>query len=160
MAAHSLTSTIDDEKMDPGEKQPYDDPQSTNQRPSLERLGSQNKSTEANIFPESAAEAEADLEKAGVIPKSTPTPGGVNPADFPDGGLEACLVILGGWLCLFCSFGWVNCIGVFQEYYQENMLRGYSSSTVSWIPSLELFMMFVGGPVFGKVSQIYLCEEY
>ncbi|PBP18749.1 MFS general substrate transporter, partial [Diplocarpon rosae] len=95
--------------------------------------------------------AEADLEKAGVVPKSTPAPGGVNPADFPDGGLEACMVVLGGWLCLFCSFGWINCIGVFQEYYEQNLLAGYSSSTVSWIPSLEVFMMFFGGPVFGKV---------
>jgi len=78
---------------------------------SLERIGSQNKSTEANIFPEPEIEAEADLEKGGVIPKSTPAPGGVNPADFPDGGLEAWLVVLGGWCCLFCSFGWINCIG-------------------------------------------------
>lgn len=98
----------------------------------LERLGSQNKETEANIFPETAAEAEADLEKGGVIPKTIPLAGGTNPADFPDGGLEAYLVVLGGWFCLFVSFGWINCIGVFQEYYQENMLRGYSSSTISW----------------------------
>lgn len=116
---------------------------------------SQNQTTEANIFPESAAEAEADLEKTGNIPKPAPVPapapGGVHPADFPDGGWEACLVVLGGWLCLFCSFGWINCIGVFQEYYQQNLLTTYSSSAVSWIPSLEVFMMFVGGPVFGKV---------
>ncbi|KAL2072373.1 hypothetical protein VTL71DRAFT_11716 [Oculimacula yallundae] len=152
----SGASTIVDEKMpDSVEKSPYEQNGMDNGRPSLNRVGSQNKSTEANIFPESAAQAEADLEKGGVIPKSTPAPGGVNPADFPDGGLEACLVVLGGWLCLFCSFGWVNCIGVFQEYYQENLLTTYSSSTVSWIPSLELFMMFFGGPIFGKVFDNY-----
>ncbi|KAH7369981.1 riboflavin transporter MCH5 [Rhexocercosporidium sp. MPI-PUGE-AT-0058] len=151
----SGASTIVDEKMpDSIEKTPYEQNAKDNGRHSLDRVGSQ-KETEANIFPESEVEAEADLEKGGVIPKLAPTPGGVNPADFPDGGLEACLVVLGGWLCLFCSFGWINCIGVFQEYYQEHLLSGYSSSTVSWIPSLELFMMFVGGPVFGKVFDNY-----
>ncbi|KAG4431064.1 hypothetical protein IFR05_013456 [Cadophora sp. M221] len=152
----SGASTIVDEKMlDSIETPPYEQNDQDNGRPSLERVGSQNKETGASIFPEAEVEAEADLEKGGVIPKSAPTPGGVNPADFPDGGLEACLVVLGGWLCLFCSFGWINCIGVFQEYYQVHLLTGYSSSTVSWIPSLEVFMMFFGGPVFGKVFDNY-----
>lgn len=135
---------------------PYDDGNKhSSERPSLERVGSQVKETEANIFPEPEAEAEADLEKAGVIPRSVVAPGGVNPADFPDGGLEAWLVVFGAWLCLFVSFGWINCIGVFQEYYQEHLLIGYSSSTVSWIPSLELFMMFFGGPFCGKTFDNY-----
>jgi hypothetical protein len=36
----------------------------------------------------------------------------VNPWDaseFPDGGLEAWLVLTGAFCCLFCSFGWINC---------------------------------------------------
>lgn len=140
------TSTVADEKMaQRTDKSPYDDGAGDNNhnstsRPSLERFGSQNKETEANIFPESEVAAEADLEKSGVIPKPEPVVGGINPADFPDGGLEACLVVLGAWFCLFCSFGWINCIGVFQEYYQEHLLSQYSSSTVSWIPSLEVFV--------------------
>jgi MFS family permease len=148
----SRSSTVADENVDDkADPVPYENGDKHSiERPSLERIGSQNKETEANIFPEPEAAAEADLEKAGVIPKSVVPPGGVNPADFPDGGTEAWLVVLGGWCCLFVSFGWINCIGVFQEYYQENLLRGYSSSTVSWIPSLELFMMFFGGPFFGK----------
>ncbi|RDL31922.1 uncharacterized protein BP5553_09324 [Venustampulla echinocandica] len=122
---------------------------------SLTKIGSQNQSTEANIFPEPEVEAEADLEKSGAIPRSNVAPGGVNPADFPDGGLEAWLVVLGGWCSLFCSFGWINCIGVFQEYYQTNLLSQYSPSTVSWIPSLEVSMMFLGGPIFGKVFDTF-----
>lgn len=140
----------EENKREAVEKAPYDTTATngTPARPSLERYGSQNKETEANIFPEPEVEAEADLEKAGVVPKSAPSHG-INPADFPDGGLEANLVVLGGWLCLFVSFGWINCIGVFQEYYEEHILIGYSSSTVSWIPSMETFMMFFGGPFAG-----------
>lgn len=32
-------------------------------------------------------------------------------------------------------------VGVFQEYYQNDLLRSYSTSAVSWIPSLEIFFM-------------------
>ncbi|TVY42760.1 Fujikurins efflux protein [Lachnellula occidentalis] len=157
-----------------GDEKSLEGDHKTQQTPNLEP-GSQNKATEANIFPEGAAEADADLEKNGAAPKSTPAPGGVNPADFPDGGFEAWLVVLGGWLCLFCSFGpsnpafhcacsfvllgsflrWINCIGVFQDYYQTHPLSQFSSSSVSWIPSMEVFVMFLGGPVCGKVFDNY-----
>ena len=91
-----------------------------------------------------------DAEKA-----ITPTLRGPNSADFPDGGFEAWLVILGGWCCLFVSFGWITSIGVFQDYYQSHQLSNYSSSTVSWIPSLQACSMFIGAPVFGKVFDNY-----
>ena len=99
----SSASTMDEKGL--GERDQTSSQNGTQESPYLERPGSQNKSTEANIFPEGEAEAEADLEKNGVVPKSTPAPGGVNPDDFPDGGLEAWMVVLGGWCCLFCSFG-------------------------------------------------------
>ncbi|KAL3426234.1 monocarboxylate permease-like protein [Phlyctema vagabunda] len=95
----------------------------------------------------------ADVEKGTAA--QPPTRGGINPADFPDGGLEAWLVVLGGWCCLFCSFGWINCIGVFQEYYELNLLRDYSSGTIAWIPSCEVCMMFIGGPFFGYIFDSY-----
>jgi MFS family permease len=137
------------------DKAPYND-STINDQPSMERYPSQNRDTEANIFPENEAEAHADLEKGGLEEKPAgPVAGGVNPADFPDGGLEAWLVVLGCWCALFCSFGWINCIGIFQEYYQQNQLRAYSPSTVSWISSMETFCMFFGGPVFGKVFDNY-----
>lgn len=51
--------------------------------------------------------------------------------------------------------GWINCIGIFQGYYQENQLKAYSPSTVSWISSLETFFMFFGGAVVGKAFDAY-----
>ena len=33
-------------------------------------------------------------------------------------------------------------IGTFQEYYQINLLKQYSPSEISWIPSLQIFIMF------------------
>ncbi|KAF1816712.1 putative monocarboxylate permease [Eremomyces bilateralis CBS 781.70] len=78
-----------------------------------------------------------------------------DPSAFPDGGLKAWTVVIGAFACLFCSFGWINCIGVFQAHYQKNQLREYSASTISWIPSLEAFMMFAGGPFIGKAYDNY-----
>ncbi|KAB8227597.1 major facilitator superfamily domain-containing protein [Aspergillus alliaceus] len=44
----------------------------------------------------------------------------------PDGGLTAWLMVLGAWCVLFCSFGWINSIGVFQAYYEHDLLHQYS----------------------------------
>ncbi|KAG4425385.1 hypothetical protein IFR04_001535 [Cadophora malorum] len=71
--------------------------------------------------------------------------------DAPDGGLTAWLVVLGAWCTSFCSFGWINSIGVFQEFYQSSYLQNYSAGTISWIPSLQVFFMFATGPIVGKI---------
>jgi hypothetical protein len=34
---------------------------------------------------------------------------GPNPNDFPDGGFQAWLVVVGGFCAIFCGFGWINC---------------------------------------------------
>jgi MFS family permease len=79
----------------------------------------------------------------------------MHPSQFPDGGKAAYLCLLGGACCLFCSFGWLNCLGVFQNYYQMNQLRDYSPSTIAWIPSIQIFVMFFPGPVVGWVNDNY-----
>lgn len=80
-----------------------------------------------------------------------PKPADPNPADFPDGGLQAWTVVAGSCCCMFASMGWINCIGVFQDYYERNQLSTYSPSAVAWISSTETFMMFLGAPLFGKI---------
>lgn len=64
--------------------------------------------------------------------------------DYPEGGREAWLVVLGGWFGLFCTFGLVTCVGVFLEHYQDGPLADYSPSSISWITSLQVFFQ-VGG---------------
>ncbi|MCJ1435451.1 hypothetical protein MMC27_004824 [Xylographa pallens] len=111
--------------------------------------------TEANIMPETETQLEHPDEEKGDLAKSSTVISTMDPRAFPDGGLKAWLVVFGGFCCLFCSFGWINCIGVFQDYYQTTLLRQYSPSTVSWIVSLETFMMFLGGPIMGKLYDNY-----
>ncbi|EXJ77103.1 hypothetical protein A1O3_10261 [Capronia epimyces CBS 606.96] len=75
----------------------------------------------------------------------------MDPASFPDGGLRAWLTVAGAAACFFVSWGWINCIGVFQDYYMRAELSQYSPSTVAWIPALETFFMLATGPVAGYI---------
>ncbi|KAE8357677.1 major facilitator superfamily domain-containing protein [Aspergillus caelatus] len=72
-----------------------------------------------------------------------------------DHGFRAWTVVAGAWCCLFCGFGWVNAIGIFQDYYQAHQLRTYSASSISWILSLEPFILFAAGLVIGRVFDNY-----
>lgn len=61
----------------------------------------------------------------------------MDPKAFPEGGTTAWLTVAGSSACLFVSFGWINCVGVFQEYYQTHQLKQYSASDIAWIPALQ-----------------------
>lgn len=67
---------------------------------------------------------------------------------FPEGGARAWSVALGTAGVLFCTFGYANAFGVYQEYYQTHQLRHNSPSTISWLGSIQIFFLF-GGTLFG-----------
>ncbi|KAA8649456.1 MCT family MFS transporter [Aspergillus tanneri] len=90
----------------------------------------------------SAREKENTSEEALVAP-ADPGP--------PDGGLRAWLVVVGGFLTYFVTFGLLNSFGTFQAYYGEHILRDRSESEISWIGSIQLFLLFIGGLFFGPV---------
>lgn len=50
-------------------------------------------------------------------------------------------------------------IGVFQSFYQENYLSGYSPITISWIASLELAILFGGVSIYKNVG-IYSMQKF
>ncbi|OAA59581.1 major facilitator superfamily transporter [Niveomyces insectorum RCEF 264] len=121
------------------------------------RAGGQATAAPSAAPPAAAAAAAAADEKkngAAAAPPGGPPPG-LRPADFPDGGLRAWSVVFGGWCGLFCTFGLINCIGVFETYYVNGPLAHYSQGTISWILSLEAFVMSFGGLVFGRLFDTY-----
>lgn len=71
-----------------------------------------------------------------LVEKSGPNPL-MDPKAFPEGGAAAWLTVAGSSACLFVSFGWINCVGVFQDYYQTHQLAAYSPSDIAWIPALQ-----------------------
>ncbi|KAL4904772.1 hypothetical protein BDW74DRAFT_153477 [Aspergillus multicolor] len=97
--------------------------------------------------------AEMILVNLAKDPSAADEPHKVSPP--PDGGLQAWSVVAGSFFSLFVSFGWVNCIGLFQTYYESHQLKNYSASTIAWITSLEIFIMFLGGPILGKICDVH-----
>ena len=77
---------------------PIDQSDSSFMDNSKESIPERDVDTESKQEPQPEAGANMQIESAGP-----------NPADFPDGGLEAWLVVLGGFCAIFCSFGWINC---------------------------------------------------
>ncbi|KAK0206036.1 major facilitator superfamily domain-containing protein [Desarmillaria ectypa] len=74
--------------------------------------------------------------------------------DFPDGGLRAWLIV-GGTMCsTFATVGFVNAWGVFQEYYEETLLKDSDPSAIAWIGSIQYALIFMPGLIVGHIFDI------
>lgn len=73
---------------------------------------------------------------------------------FPEGGLQAWLVVAGSFCVIAGSFGFQSSIGLFQSYWLTHQLSSYSSSEVGWISAVNIFLtLFLGvqiGPMFDR----------
>ncbi|KAH8664530.1 major facilitator superfamily transporter [Xylariales sp. PMI_506] len=61
------------------------------------------------------------------------------------------LAVFGSSLALFCTVGFLNAFGVFQEYY-ITYLPGKTDSDISWIGSMTIFLLYIGALVAGVLS--------
>nr|OQO25818.1 hypothetical protein B0A51_09488 [Rachicladosporium sp. CCFEE 5018] len=81
-------------------------------------------------------------------------PGGPPGGPPPNGGAQAWLQVLGGFFLFFNTWGVLNTFGVYQTYYESGQLFTATSSDISWIGSIQSFMvLLVGcftGPVFDR----------
>ncbi|CAG8979407.1 hypothetical protein HYALB_00010498 [Hymenoscyphus albidus] len=79
---------------------------------------------------------------------------------FPEGGTQAWLVILGGFSIISGTFGLISSVGLFQSYWLEHQLKGYSERDVVWIAAVSVFLnLFLGvqvGPLFDSHGPRYL----
>ncbi|KAK5732784.1 hypothetical protein LTR17_010202 [Elasticomyces elasticus] len=72
-------------------------------------------------------------------------------AAYPEGGLQAWLVVFGSFSGMVAGFGYMNTIGIYQAYLTEHQLSEYSESTIGWIFSLYIFLSFFCGLQIGPV---------
>ncbi|KAL0942713.1 riboflavin transporter MCH5 [Colletotrichum truncatum] len=68
----------------------------------------------------------------------------------PDGGLYAWLSVVAGFFVIMNTWGLVISFGVFQSYYISTLNR--SSSDISWIGSLNVFLLFFSGIASGRLT--------
>ncbi|KAI1208463.1 putative MFS monocarboxylate transporter [Annulohypoxylon truncatum] len=69
----------------------------------------------------------------------------------PDGGLEAWLQVVGSYSLYFNTWGTINTFGVYQTYYEDELLQHMSPSAISWIGSLQSFLLLAVGVVSGPL---------
>lgn len=63
--------------------------------------------------------------------------------------VRAGLAVLGATMALFCTVGYMNAFGVFQQYYKTGMLKDQSDSDISWIGSVTIFFLYALAPLSG-----------
>lgn len=72
----------------------------------------------------------------------------VDPGPAPDGGGKAWIQVAMAWLVCLTTWGYVNSFGVFNTYYRETL--GETQSTISWVGSIQLWIIFVVSVFSGR----------
>lgn len=72
-----------------------------------------------------------------------------DPGPPPDGGLRAWVQVLMGHLVLVNGWGYLTSFGLFQSYYTTSL--GVSPSAISWIGSVQIFLVYFTGTFSGRV---------
>ncbi|KAF7343785.1 MFS general substrate transporter [Mycena sanguinolenta] len=70
---------------------------------------------------------------------------------FPEGGFRAWATVAGAFLIQFCGFGYTTSFGVYQDFYTRDYLSQSLPSTISWIGSINSFIVNAGGLVSGRL---------
>ena len=70
---------------------------------------------------------------------------------YPEGGLQAWLVVFGSFCAMLAAFGLSNAIGTYQAYLSTHQLVNYDESTIGWIFSIYVFLAFFCGVQIGPV---------
>ncbi|EIW63445.1 MFS general substrate transporter [Trametes versicolor FP-101664 SS1] len=100
------------------------------------------------------SEASATVRESSRPPTARPDDVGPPQAPslgVPEGGLAAWLTVAGAFLCQMCGFGYTGSFGVYQDFYTRVYLSNQSSSAISWIGSLNAFLVISGGLIAGRL---------
>lgn len=74
----------------------------------------------------------------------------IDPGPAPDGGLIAWTQVLCTHLTIFTTFGFFTSFGVYQTYYAT--VLAIPPSTISWIGSIQVFLLFGIGAFTGRAT--------
>ncbi|KAF2099281.1 monocarboxylate permease-like protein, mch4 [Rhizodiscina lignyota] len=99
--------------------------------------------------PPKGSPSETDTEQQPALENHTR-----GPPPPPDGGLFAWLQVAAGFVLFFNTWGLVSAFSAFQTYYESGELFDASSADISWIGSIQCFLLqltgVVAGPIFDR----------
>lgn len=80
--------------------------------------------------------------------------------DPPNGGFAAWVGVFAGFLLFITTWGFSTAYGAFQHYYQTDLLSDSSPSQLSWIGTVNAFLLIssgvIAGPLFDRGFLIHL----
>ncbi|KAF2997365.1 hypothetical protein E8E13_004237 [Curvularia kusanoi] len=85
--------------------------------------------------------------------RSTKTTESVIPPP-PDGGLHAWLKVFGGFLIYINIWGFTLSYGAFQAYYKSDLLSSASPSAISWIGTVQAWLLIFFGVLSGPLFDL------
>ena len=92
-----------------------------------------------------------DVEKLSPGLMSTTVSATANdPGPPPDGGWLAWTQVIMAHIIIFNTWGYINSFGVFQVYLEQHLNR--APSDISWVGSIQIFLLFSVGMVSGRAS--------
>ncbi|TKW59586.1 Riboflavin transporter MCH5 [Colletotrichum tanaceti] len=85
---------------------------------------------------------QTDEEKAELVPPA---------ADGPDGGLQGWIQVAAAFLLVLDGFGFITAFGAFQTYYRGLFPKSVTDQAISYIGSMQIFLLFLLGTVSGRL---------
>ncbi|KAJ2981913.1 hypothetical protein NQ176_g1732 [Zarea fungicola] len=113
--------------------------------------GTQKQADMASV--DNGTKKQSDVEKNATAaePTAPAAPSAGAPSPPPNGGLIAWLQVAAGFMLFFNTWGMINTFAVFQTYYESGVLFKESSSNISWIGSIQCFLLQFAGLIAGPV---------
>ena len=75
---------------------------------------------------------------------------GIGIETYPDGGIEAWLVVVGSWCAMVPSMGLLNTLAVLHAWVSKNELPDLSKAATGWIFSTYAFFLYFCGAQVGE----------
>ncbi|KAI8937768.1 hypothetical protein NX059_005468 [Plenodomus lindquistii] len=88
-------------------------------------------------------EAQSDARSTRTVESTQPPP--------PDGGLHAWLKVFGGFMIYINIWGFTLTFGAFQAYYKSTLLSSSSPSAISWIGTVQGWLLIIIGVASGPL---------
>lgn len=72
--------------------------------------------------------------------------------NYPEGGTQAWLVVLGAWCAMIPSMGLLNTLAILEAWVASEELPTMDTSTIGWIFSCYAFLLYFCGAQVGMLS--------